>query len=218
MIAHLKGVLLHQSEMSLIIDVSGVGYEVHVASDVVASSKGIGKEIELFIFTDVKENDISLFGFASLMERRVFLLVKKVKGFGSKLALSVLSSIGAEGVLQCIGREDVQALTRVPGVGKKTAERLIVELREQVAELLPDASREYVPSKGAAKAEQASGPGHLAVGPVQDAMLALEKLGFSSIKAKMAVEAVLEDEEQAEGMASQSHDASTLLRSALGRL
>ena len=204
MIAALRGKLISRTDDALIIDVNGVGYEVFSAS---FASTPFGEEVSLHIYTDVRENAISLFGFSSKQEREVFLMLKKVKGVGSRSALAIVSTMGAEAVLVAIGREDIGQLTRVPGVGKKTAERIVVELREKVGELIPTDS---LSSKIELVAVVDS-----STSPVEkDAILALEKLGFGSEKAKQAVRATVEATNDPKIL----EDAGTLLKSALANL
>ena len=177
----------------------------------------IGSEISLIIYTDVKENDISLFGFANHQEREIFLLLKKVKGVGSKLALSIISSIGPSELLHNIGQGDVTGLCKIPGVGKKTAERLVVELREQVGQLVDDivpGLSEQVEKISELKVETASGITTIAAGA--DAVLALERLGFSAEQGKKAVAAAVAQEKDLSP--SVLKDAGELVKLALGHL
>jgi holliday junction DNA helicase RuvA len=201
MIAYLRGKFLTRSDEELVIDVNGVGYAVHATSSVLSNTPSVGAELSVLIYTDVKENSISLYGFFTQLEREVFLLLKKVSGIGSKSALNLVSGVGAEDLLKAIGSEDVSALTRVNGVGKKTAERVLVELREQVGELIPKVSQDVSPR------ERRSG---VPTGPAGDAILALEKLGFNSDRARNAVSAALAGGEQL--------DSGEILRQALSQL
>jgi len=189
MIAALRGRLLSQKEDNLIIDVNGVGYLVSATAGALQEIGEISSEVSLHIYTDVKENSIALFGFATTLEREVFLLLKKVSGIGSKTALALISGVGAEGLLQAIGSGDTSRLTRVSGVGKKTAERTLVELREQVKEFLPQGGTfERLPVL--ARKTQPVGNGFS--GSALDAVLALEKLGFPEERAGVVVRQVIE--------------------------
>ena len=208
MIAALNGEVLEKQEGSLIVDVNGVGYLVSVTS-VVAERAVTGEKIKLQIYTDVRETAIALYGFDAAIEREVFLLLKKVKGIGAHLALTIISFIGAEAVLSCIGQEDVDALKKVPGVGKKTAERVIVELREAVVGLLPTANLAQRPVV-VPKASIASDLSSIEF----DAVLALEKLGFRHEQAREAVAATLESSADLK----LRKDAGELLKAALAYL
>jgi len=194
MISWLKGKVISSDEQSLVLDVAGVGYELLVSLAVFSGNISKGTELELVVFTDVKETSISLFGFADKQEKQVFLLLRKVKGVGSKLAMTIISSIGASNVLQAIGLEDVASLTKVPGVGKKSAERIIVELREKVTELVGIIKSSGSPriqrtSKATANLNSLGDAG-------SDAVLALEKLGFGGSKAADVVSQVLAENAQ----------------------
>lgn len=215
MIAHLRGKLVSRTEESIVIDVNGVGYEVF-ACGAAFSSLEFGKEVSVIVYTDVRETAIVLFGFSNEQEKQVFLLLKKVQKIGSKLALSIVSAVGAEGVLQGIGQQDVAFFTRVPGIGKKTAERIIVELREQVGALVGSgidddiiiSRRDTTPSHNAFDGSWAH------VG--NDAVLALEKLGFAGDRARTAVKQAIASE--GESNPALIKDAGELLRSALANL
>lgn len=214
MIAALNGKLLRKQGETLIIDVHGVGYEVTVSSSVVGRAGAENSPISVLVHTDVKENSISLFGFSEPLEKEVFLLLKKVKGIGSRLAISVVSAVGAEGLLAAIGRGDVSALRRVPGIGKKTAERLIVELRDIVGSLAAE-----IPPDAVAGLEMAAASpldGMLASKLPQigvDAALALERLGFPMDRALKAVSQALKHAETGE-----RGDAGELVKLALANL
>jgi len=187
-IGALKGQLLAHSAEALIVDVAGVGYEVSVSAEVSANYE-IGSEVQLFIYTDVRENAITLFGFENQQEKEVFLLLRKVKGVGSKLAISIVSNLGAIGVLSAIGNGDSSALQKVPGVGKKTAERILVELREQVVSLAVNQKLSIEASSYRNTESHTDGGLDFQAGSrvEADVMQALTKLGFSTDKAKSAV-------------------------------
>lgn len=184
MIARLRGTVIEQLDDMLVVDVRGVGYAVRVSGEVLGQySLRSNAEIDLLVHTEVRENDISLYGFATPLERRVFLLLQRVRGIGAKLSLQLVSAIGAESLLATIGQGSVTALCAVPGVGKKTAERILVELRELVTEMLTEVS-------------ESRGPLHTQVQVshvTADAMTALERLGFSSERARLAVAAAAEE-------------------------
>lgn len=221
MIARLKGEILQQDGERLVIDVGGVGYEVSASAAVFSSllpaaeSNAVSGQgpVELIIYTEVRETAISLYGFANQLERQVFLLLQRVKGIGSKLALAIISAMGAEEVLGLIGSGDLRALQRIPGVGKKTAERIIVELREQVGELVAGTSalsKQIEKSRIAAK----TGSNLDLNTPQTDALLALEKLGFAAERAEPAVKSALEEMTAA----GQLLDAGAILQLALTKI
>ncbi len=214
MIAALRGAVIFQNAENVVIDVNGVGYEVTVTRALLEEISKNSKQVTVLVYTDVKENSISLFGFKSTLEKEVFLLLKKVKGIGSKTAMGVISSVGAETVLNCIGQNDISRLKSVPGIGGKTAERLIVELRENVKDFIDDAkisltSKMEVVSSG----KQTGG---LFLGVEYDVILALEKLGIAKEKANQVVTLTLK--QHAEISPQLKSDSGELLRLALSNL
>ncbi len=214
MIGALRGRVIEQSGSTIIVEVGGVGYEVLVSGNVLSriSSTSPESELCLLIYTDVRENAISLFGFLEQAEKEVFLLLKKVKGIGSKLALLIVSQVRPEALLMAIGRGETTVLTAVSGIGKKTAERIIVELKEQVG-LFAGETGEHETRVRRLPPLAYEGSDSTASDAVQDAVLALEKLGFSSERARRAVQ---------ESIASQGprlgEDAGELLKEALAHL
>lgn len=180
MIGRLRGKVVEHEDDTLVLDVNGVGYALRATSSVlqlVYQQLDAAKELEIVVHTEVRENDISLYGFSSSLEKKVFLLLQKVRGVGARVSLQIVSTIGAESLLSTIGQGSVAALCRVPGVGKKTAERIIVELREMVSELIGQASGGDTSLSSQVEVTRVA----------EDALLALEKLGFSSERARKAV-------------------------------
>ena len=216
MIAALSGKILDKLGDRLVLDVNGVGYELTVTGKALGKLGAVGSSASLVVYTDVRETAISLFGFADAAERELFLLLKKVKGVGSKLAVTVVSFLDSEVLLSSIGTGDVAALQKVPGVGKKTAERLIVELREHVGNIASEvgtiSSNIEVISAGSAQ----SGSSNTEPGVVGDVLLALEKLGFSAERAKGVVKATLDEKSASDP--SVLKDAGALLRYSLANL
>lgn len=186
MIGLINGTVAWRGGNEVIVDVNGVGYELTLSSAAGGICGAIGSSVKLIVYTDVRENAINLFGFGDMLERQVFLLTRKVKGVGSKTALAIISSLGAEGLLVAIGQQNVGILQSVPGIGKKTAERLVVELREQVGNFVDDSS--FSPEKNLEISNiQVQRGGNGLTLMQSDAMLALEKLGVSADKARQAV-------------------------------
>lgn len=135
MIGRLTGVLLEKNPPSLLIDVQGVGYEVDAPMSTFYSLPALGESVALFTHLVVREDAQLLFGFATRTERVLFRALLKVNGVGAKVALSILSGLSTDEFLSCIATKDVAALVRVPGIGKKTAERLLIELQDKVESL-----------------------------------------------------------------------------------
>ena len=175
MIAHLTGTLLEKQLQRLIVDVGGVGYDVVVPLSTVYTIGDPGSRVTLRIHTHVREDALQLFGFATALEQSLFERLISVSGIGPKVALSVLSGIEPAELIRSIRTSDLARLTRIPGVGKKTAERLVVELKDR----LPGGDVvETVPSK----------PGD----DVRDDLLsALTNLGYQRASIEKTVDKVL---------------------------
>jgi len=132
MIGFLKGVLLAKHPPSLLLDVGGVGYEVEAPMSTFYALPDVGSRAELFTHLVVREDAHTLFGFATQSERQLFRDLLKVSGIGARMALAILSGSSVEGFARCVQAGDVASLTRIPGIGKKTAERLVVEMRDRL--------------------------------------------------------------------------------------
>jgi Holliday junction DNA helicase RuvA len=137
-IGRLKGILIHKQPPWLVVDVHGVGYELEAPMSTIYDLPELGREVVLFTHYAQKEDSVSLYGFLRESERRLFRDVQKVTGIGAKIALAVLSGASVDEFARLVQTGDVAALTRIPGIGKKTAERMIVELRDRVAGIYGD--------------------------------------------------------------------------------
>jgi holliday junction DNA helicase RuvA len=136
MIGRLKGILVHKQPPWLVVDVHGVGYELEAPMSTIYDLPELGREVALFTHYAQKEDSVSLYGFLRESERRLFRDVQRVTGIGAKIALAVLSGISVDEFARLVQAGDVTALTRVPGIGKKTAERMVIELRDRAGSLL----------------------------------------------------------------------------------
>jgi holliday junction DNA helicase RuvA len=173
MIALLRGRLLEKHPNRLLVDVHGVGYDVHVPVSTFYQAGEPGRDVTLRIHTHVREDQIALFGFASPVEHQLFERLIGINGIGPKVALAVLSGIEPAELIQAVHDADAARLTRIPGVGRKTAERITLELRDRVPGLTgPDPAR----------------PGN---GLGDDVVSALVNLGYQRSPAEKAVDAVL---------------------------
>jgi Holliday junction DNA helicase RuvA len=139
MIAFLRGRVLEKHPQRLLIDVGGVGYDVAVPLSTFYTAGDAGADIALRVHTHVREDQLALFGFATPLELAVFERLIAVSGIGPKLALAVLSGMDTRELIAAIQRGDVTRLTRIPGVGKKTAERIVVELRDRLPQAVESA-------------------------------------------------------------------------------
>jgi Holliday junction DNA helicase RuvA len=137
MIGFLRGVLAHKAPPYLLIDVNGVGYELEVPMSTVFRLPELGSRVELRTHLVVREDAQILFGFSTEEERELFRSLLKVNGVGAKLALTILSGISVDGFAQCVRNEDKATLVKLPGVGRKTAERLILDMRDRIDAALP---------------------------------------------------------------------------------
>ena len=137
MIGFLRGRLIAKHPPSLLVDVQGVGYELEAPMSTFYELPAAGQELHLFTHLVVREDAHVLYGFGTEAERRLFRALLKVSGVGPKIALGILSGISAEAFARCVEAEDAATLTRIPGVGRKTAERLIIEMRDRLRTLTP---------------------------------------------------------------------------------
>ncbi|MHB8843526.1 MAG: Holliday junction branch migration protein RuvA [Nitrospirota bacterium] len=180
MIASLRGTVQRKTSDTVIIDVSGVGYLVSIPLSTLGAIPGAGEEISLHIHTHLREDSLSLFGFATELEKDLFQMLLCVSGIGPKLALSVLSGLSARDLLEAIGASDDARLCAIPGIGRKTAGRLCLELREKVQQLAPAGPL----SDGCGAIRPA--------GPLDDAVSALVNLGYKRQLAEDTVKRVLQ--------------------------
>lgn len=181
MIGTLKGILTHKQPPWLVVDVHGVGYELEAPMSTFYDLPEVGREVLLHTHYAQREDSVALYGFLTLAERRLFRDVQKVSGIGARIALAVLSGVSVQAFAQLVQAGDVTALTRIPGIGKKTAERMVVELRDRAADL-----------GGASPVAGAVG---VATDPLSEATIALQQLGYKPAEAqRMAKAAFVEGE------------------------
>ena len=179
MIGFLRGILVHKAPPFLVLDVQGVGYEVEAPMTTFYDLPAINSEIKLHTHLVVREDAHILFGFSAEAERTLFRTLIKVNGVGPKLALTILSGQSAEEFHRCIQDNDTQALVRLPGVGKKTAERLVIEMRDRLPDLADSAATSTSKTGAATPA-----PGN----PKQEAVSALCSLGYKPLDASKMVQ------------------------------
>ncbi len=177
MIAYLKGTLLTKSPQNIILDINGVGYEILIPLSTFYSLPQEKGEVSLNIYTHVREDTLSLFGFATYLEKDIFRLLISVSGIGPKLAINILSGIGPQELIAAISRGDALCLQSIPGVGRKTAERMVLELKEKALGVSGDL--ELPPAQVLDEQEKKV---------LDDALSALLNLGYQKKSAKTAVE------------------------------
>lgn len=181
MIACLQGELFYKSPERLIINVGGVGYEVFISQASLSRLPETGKEIFLYTYTDVREDALNLYGFERIEEKEIFIQLIGVSGVGPKLAITILSGIGPAELARAIVSEDIHRLVQISGVGKKTAERLCLELKDKV-QFIPEQQLEESPSG----VEPEAHDDRLAA----DVISALVNLGYSEVGARKALDAI----------------------------
>ena len=185
MIAHLNGTLLSKQATSVIVDVSGVGYEVTIPLSTFYDLEDVNSPVQLRIYTHVREDTLQLYGFKTARERELFLKIISVSGIGPKLGITLLSGMSADEMIASIRTNNLARLTLIPGVGRKTAERLIMELREKVAEL----SSAQLEEELGAQADVSAAPTEDTVRA--DALSALLNLGYQRSAAEKAIDSAL---------------------------
>lgn len=187
MIAHLSGKLLLKGATSVIIDVGGVGYEVTVPLSTAYELGESGSDVSLRIYTHVREDALQLYGFQSGRERELFTLLISVSGIGAKSAIAMLSAMNADEIAGAIRTNNLARLTGIPGIGRKTAERLVIELRDKIVQISSPALDEAV-AAGNGKAQKPS------IDTVyDDALEALVSLGYGKPVAERALKTAMTD-------------------------
>lgn len=188
-IGRLRGELVYKQPPFLMLDVNGVGYELEAPMSTFYDLPLQGGEVTLYTHLAVRDDAHILYGFANEGERALFRSLLKVSGVGAKMALAILSGMNAEEFARCVQSDDTAALVRLPGIGKKTAERLIVEMRDRLEKL-------EMATTGAVRIVPT--PGEVVENPVSDAVGALMALGYKPNEASKLVRAV-----DSEGLSSE---------------
>lgn len=183
MISQLRGLLLDKTAPLLLVEVGGIGYEVFAPMTTIYQLPDVGSEVTLHTHFVVREDVQQLYGFADGRDRQLFRTLIRVNGVGPKMALAIMSGMEVNDLVRCVRSDNVAALTTIPGVGKKTAERLLVELRDKLAEW----------DVGVVAKTSATGVVAKADNPVAEAESALAALGYKPQDATRMVNAVLAD-------------------------
>ena len=186
MIAHLSGTILAKHATSVILDVAGVGYEVTIPVSTFYDMEEPGSQLQLRIYTHVREDALQLFGFRTSRERELFTLLISVSGIGPRSAIAMLSGMSADEIIAAIRTNNYARLTSIPGVGRKTGERLVIELRDKMAALSSPALEEQMAAGGptAAQSEDALR---------EDTLAALLQLGFPRPAAEKAITGAMQE-------------------------
>ncbi len=196
MIAHLRGKLIHKQPGQVIVEAGGVGYDVAISVPAYTALPAVGAEAALHIYTNVREDQIALYGFLDREEKRLFERLITVSGVGPRVAIGILSGLAVERTVQAIRAQDHAQLTRIPGVGKKLAERLVVELKDKLDDFAAPPTRAAVQGPAA-----------------EDVLSALVNLGYQRVAAERAIEqAIAKDKDCAAGFDSLFRSALKLIR------
>ena len=177
MISLIIGTLELKTEEFIIVDVNGIGFQLNIPLSTYLSLPDLGEEVKLYTHLQLREDSLKLYGFSSLKERELFELLINISGVGPKMAIAALSDISATELQKAIGQEDLAKLTSITGIGKKTAQRLILELKEKIGVLGFEVEEVAVPIEGEL---------------LNDAVSALISLGYNSNDAKKSVNKALE--------------------------
>jgi Holliday junction DNA helicase RuvA len=177
MIAHLRGTLLVKHPNQVVVDTAGVGYEVNISVPTFSGLPSVGSEVALHIHTHVREDVIALYGFLHPAEKVLFEKLMTVSGIGAKLAITILSGMAAEEMAAAIRGNDLARLTKIPGIGKKTAERMVLELRDK----LPPVSGIATPAVPTLSAME------------EDVLSALVNLGYQRATAEKSLASVMKN-------------------------
>ena len=196
MIGRIRGILIEKSPAQALVECAGLGYEVDIPYTTFFNLPETGDELVLHTHFVVREDAQSLYGFSSRLDRDLFRLLIKVNGVGPKLAAGILSGLDANQFIRCVEARDANALVKLPGVGKKTAERLLIEMTDRIGQL----EGQFTPASPNATVTSDSANASIAAGhdPREEAEAALIALGYKPQEASKAISKVAE-----EGMSSQ---------------
>ena len=188
MYAHIEGTVAEKDQDSIVLDAGGVGYLLNVSGATLSMAPAVGERMKLYCVLNVREDAMELCGFYSREEKRMYERLHSVSGVGSRTALQILSALSVRDLSIALVSGDAAALTRVPGIGKKTAQRLVLELKDKVDDAQLTAQAASISPKVNAK------------GPEAEAIAALVSLGYSSAEAAKAVSQVADQTQEADKM------------------
>ncbi|WP_372985413.1 Holliday junction branch migration protein RuvA [Marinobacter sp.] len=191
MIGRIRGILVEKTPGQALVECAGLGYEIDIPYTTFFHLPESGQEVTLHTHFAVREDAQSLYGFAAKLDRDLFRLLIKVNGVGPKLAVGILSGLDAQQFIRCVEAKDANALVKLPGVGKKTAERLLIEMADRIGQL----EGQFVPVSPGATVAGGSGAEQVATGPDprEEAEAALIALGYKPQEAAKAISKVAEE-------------------------
>ncbi|MBR6345588.1 MAG: Holliday junction branch migration protein RuvA [Lachnospiraceae bacterium] len=207
MYAYFNGDLTDIQKDSIIIEVSGIGYNIFMMPSDISALPLIGERVKVFTYTCVKEDELSLYGFLEKNELDIFKMLISVSGIGPKGAMSIISFMGVNDLTRAILLSDGKAISKAPGIGAKTAERIIIDLKDKVGKSFEESGDISAPSVRTGRDNSALGPEE------NDAILALTALGYSEKSARSAVTSAVADEKKKDPDAKT--DSDTILKKAL---
>lgn len=183
MFAHIRGTLTYSSPLYAIIEVAGIGYKIHIPASVFSQLPQIGQEVLLHTSFVVRELSQTLYGFTSDQERDIFEVLLGVSGVGPKIALSIIGHLSTHNLYEAIANNDIPKICKVPGIGKKSAERLMIEIRDKLPSLFPAKPSQFAVDTKADPRSQI----------VNDAMSALINLGYNQNTSEKAIKKTMKD-------------------------
>lgn len=197
MIGRIRGILVEKSPGQALVECGGLGYEVDIPYTTFFHLPEVGQEVTLHTHFVVREDAQSLYGFVSRLDRNLFRLLIKVNGVGPKLAAGILSGLDAQQFIRCVEGRDITSLVKLPGVGKKTAERLLIEMVDRISQL----EGQFIPASAGTAGSKTDAPelSFTAHNPADEAEAALIALGYKPQEAARAITRVAE-----EGMSSEA--------------
>ena len=176
MIGSLNGLIISKKPSAVLLEVNGIGYEVHVPLSTSFKLPSVDQTVQLLTHLLVREDQHTLYGFITEDERKLFRALIKISGVGAKLALTILSGINVEGFIRSVQMQDVDTLIHLPGIGKKTAERLLVEMKDKVGQMGDIAQNDTIESKD--------------LRIIKEAHNALTSLGYKSVEARKILDGI----------------------------
>lgn len=220
MIGFLRGIVIHKRPPHLLLEVGGVGYELEapMTTFYALPDPPDQTQTEIFVHLVVREDAHLLFGFSDHLQRDLFRALLRINGIGPRVALAILSTLTAAQFIACIRQADLATLTKVPGIGKKTAQRMLLDIRDRITEL--GATAGIAPTSDADPADPTdpTAPPHSqAANPLQDAITALIKLGYKPTDAETAIRAA-HDQIQAKSATPAPPRSEDLIRAALKQI
>ena len=197
MIGRLRGKLIEKTPPEILIECNGVGYEVHVPMTTLYALPDLEEQTILYTHFVVREDAQLLFGFANKVDRKLFRLLIKASGVGPKLAIAILSGMSAEQFVSCVAHNDATTIVKIPGIGKKTAERLLIEMRDRIKDWQNDPS---TPATDAAPLDLSIESTFVVSDAKGDALNALVSLGYTQAQADKAVNAIFDKDKTSESL------------------